>query len=69
MICKNEKEDFDHFIFSKQSNFSDRRNQMALEFFLQQFLTNPVPFAPMTKIHFELKEKIPTGEIDGYQRK
>ena len=42
---------------------------MALEFFLQQFLTNPVPFAPMTKIHFELKEKILTGEIDGYQRK
>ena len=42
---------------------------MALEFFLQQFLTNPVPFAPMTKIHFELKDKIPTGEIDGYQRK
>ena len=39
---------------------------MALEFFLQQFLTNPVPFAPMTKIHFELKEKFLTGEIDNF---
>jgi hypothetical protein len=62
------KEDFDHF-YLLQTIRPEKPNGFGI---LSATILNEFhcrPFISMTKIRFELKDKIPTGEIVGYKKK